>query len=125
MEEGASTDKQHSREAVKSERFTYRITIRMTRRERAIIGKKAQECDLSVSRYLVEAGTRETNLLPEEARRLVRLKSYFEEAGEHIRGLSALPLWREYGQGSQAALRLREVLCVLESLSAEIGRRLP
>ena len=104
-------------------RYPYRIPIRMTRRERAIIGQKANDRNLSVSRFLVESATTESNLRSEDRRRLLRLKDYFDEAARRLQAFSALPVFQDV-QHQQPAQRLREVLCVLESLSTELGRRL-
>ena len=104
-------------------RYPYRITIRMTRRERAVIGRKANDCDLSLSRFLVESATAETVLRSEDRGRLLRLKDYFDEAAQRLQAFSALPVFQDV-QHQQPAQRLQEVLCVLESLSTELGKRL-
>lgn len=104
-------------------RYPYRITIRMTRRERAMIGRKASDCDLSLSRFLVESATAESSLRSEDRGRLLRLQTYFDDAARRLQAFSALPVFADAEQ-EQPARRLREVLCVLESLSTELGRRL-
>lgn len=118
---------------VKPDGYSYRIPIRMTREERARIGQKAQAANLSMSRYLVtsamyydEQERHETDLSEGDQTRLRRFQSYFDEAATRLRSLSALPIFKgPGGDEMQRAARLRETLCVLESLSTEISRRLP
>ncbi|RYF50241.1 MAG: hypothetical protein EOO38_06135, partial [Cytophagaceae bacterium] len=80
--------------------YDYRIPIRMTREERAVIGKKAQDNNLSVSRYLVTVATCETDIRPEDQARLLRLKSYFDDAATRLQNLTILPLFRAQDEGA-------------------------
>ena len=118
-----------SHEPPSAKGYAYRIPIRMTQGERAVIGRKAHAANVSMSRYLVAAALHqkreETDLCPGDLARLQRFQAYVEDAATRLRSLSALPVFRGVGgEEMQRAARLRETLCVLESLSTEIGRRL-
>ncbi len=100
-------------------RFPVRLLVRMTRAERAIIGKRACALNRSLSRYLVGLANEEaTFVMQRETARTRLLVTLFGNAVQKVRELPTL-------EGTlEEPLReaLGEVLNVLEALALEMGR---
>jgi len=100
-------------------RFPIRLLIRMTKAERAIIGKRACALNRSLSRYLVSLATGEAALFTQrETLRTKLLVTLFQNAVEKVRAMPTLDASLE----RPLRVALGEVLNALEALAQEVGR---
>ena len=100
-------------------RFPVTLLIRMTKAERATIGKRACALNRSLSRYLVSLATEEAALVTQrETVRTELLVTLFRNAVQKVRELPTLDGSLE--EPLRAALG--EVLNALEALAQEMGR---
>ena len=100
-------------------RFPVRLLVRMTRAERAIIGKRACALNRSLSRYLVGLANEEATFVTQrETVRTRLLLTLFGNAVQKVRELPTLD------SSVEEPLReaLGEVLSALEALALEMGR---
>ena len=108
-------------------RYPIRIPIRMTPRERAVIGKRACSLNRSISRYLVELATLESGgASPEDRARLTFLYALFQSGIEKVQAaLDSQVLLREGGtEVCEVRASLQEVLRLLEVIGQEVRRRI-
>ena len=108
-------------------RYPVRIPIRMTDKERAVIGQSACACNRSISRYLVELATLEKSPTPlENQARLKFLYSLFQGASEKMQAVLASERFIQ-GTGEEitaARASLQETLRLLDAIGQELGRRI-
>ena len=108
-------------------RYPIRIPIRMTRRERAVIGKRACSLNRSISRYLVELATAgPVGATPEDRARLTFLYALFQSGIEKVQTTLDLPVLSPEGGAEvrQARASLLEVARLLEVIGHEVRRRI-
>ena len=108
-------------------RYPVRIPIRMTDKERAVIGQSACASNRSISRYLVELATLGKSPTPmENQARLKFLHALFQGATEKLQAVLASERFAQ-GTGEEitgARASLQETLRLLDAIGQELGRRI-